>query len=59
MTWEEYEIKQLEKELSEREGEFVRILSIKRNPITKVKHIIICSEYTYLLMEKEGFIRRK
>lgn len=53
MTWEEYELKILEKELSEKEGELIRILSIKRNPITKIKHIIICSEYTYLSMEKK------
>ena len=48
---------ELEKELSEKEGEFIRILSIVRNPITKVKHITICSEYTYQRMKKEGFIK--
>lgn len=52
MTLEEYELKELEKELSEKEGQLIKILSIKGN------HIIICTHATYLLMEKEGFIRR-
>ena len=59
MTIGEYEIKQLEKELSEKEGTLIRILSIKRNPITKVKHITICSENTYQLMKKEGFVKER
>jgi hypothetical protein len=52
MTWEEYKLKILEKELSEKEGQLIKILSIKGNYIT------ICTYGTYLLMEKEGFIRR-
>ena len=52
MTWEEYKLKILEKELSEKEGQLIKILSIKGN------HVTICTYATYLLMEKEGFIRR-
>ncbi len=52
MTWEEYELKILEKELSEKEGKLIKVLFINGN------HITICTYATYLLMEKEGFIRR-
>jgi len=52
MTLAEYKLKILEKELSEKEGDLVKILFINGN------HITICTYGTYLLMEKEGFIRR-
>ena len=52
MTLEEYKLKELEKELSEKEGQLIKILSMKGN------HITICTYATYLLMEEEGFIRR-
>ena len=52
MTWEEYKLKILEKEFSEKEGQLIKILSINSN------HIMICTYATYLLMEEEGLIRR-
>ena len=52
MTWEEYKLKILEKELSEKEGQLIKILSINGN------HITICTYATYFLMKEEGFIRR-
>lgn len=51
MTIEEYEIKQLEKELSEKEGRLIKLLSVRG------KHITICSLETYLLMKEEGFCK--
>lgn len=52
MTLEEYKLKELEKELSNKEGRLIKILSMHNN------HITICTYATYLLMKKEGFIRR-
>ena len=37
MTWGEYELKILEKELSEKEGQLIKVLSINGN------HITICN----------------
>lgn len=51
MTIEEYEIKQLEKKLSEKEGRLIKVLSVKD------KHITICYWETYQLMKKEGFVK--
>lgn len=51
MTREEYEIKQLEKELSEKEGTEVKILKKEGN------HITVCSLGIYFIMEKLGFIK--
>lgn len=51
MTIEEYEIEQLEKELSEKEGKLIKVLSVRG------KYITICSWETYQLMKKEGFIK--
>ena len=52
MTFEEYEIKQIEKELGEKEGRSIKVLSVRG------KHITICSWDTYQLMKKkEGFIK--
>ena len=51
MTLEEYKLKQLEEELSEKEGRLVKILSIKG------KHITICSWETYEVMKKEKIIK--
>ena len=51
MTIEEYEIKQLEKEISEKEGRLIKVLSVRG------KHITICTYESYLLMKKEGFVK--
>ena len=51
MTIKEYEIKQLEKELSEKEGKLIKVLSVRG------KHITICTWETYELMKKEGFVK--
>lgn len=51
MSLEEYEIKQLEKELSEKERRLIKVLSVRG------KHITICSWETYQLMKKEGFVK--
>ena len=51
MTREEYEIKQLEKEPSEKEGTEVKILKKEGN------HITVCSLGIYFIMEKLGFIK--
>lgn len=50
MTFEEYKLKQLEEELSEKEGRWIKVLSIKG------KHVTICSWETYQLMKKEGVV---
>lgn len=52
MTFEEYKIKQLEKKLSEKEGTWIKVLSVRG------RHITICTWATYQLMIKEGFIKR-
>lgn len=52
MTLEEYKLKELEKELSNKEGRLIKILSIHNN------HITVCSQETYCVMIEEGFIRR-
>ena len=41
MTFEEYKIKQLEKELSEKEGRLIKVLSIRKTFIGK--RVTICS----------------
>ena len=51
MSLEEYKIKQLEKELSEKEGRLIKILSVRG------KHITICTWETYQFMKKEGFVK--
>lgn len=51
MTYEEYKLKQLEKELSEKEGHWIKILSIKGKEVT------ICSWETYEEMKKLGVIK--
>lgn len=51
MTIEEYEIKQLEKELSKKEGMLIKVLSVRG------KHISICTWETYQFMKKEGFVK--
>ena len=51
MTLEQYKIQQLEKELSEKEGSLIKILSAKGKKVT------ICSYGTYLLMKKLGVIK--
>lgn len=48
MTFEEYKLKKLEKELSEKEGRLIKVLSVRG------KHITICTYETYLLMQKMG-----
>ena len=50
MTFEEYKLKQLEKELSEKEGHWIKILSVKGKKVT------ICNWETYELMKKKGVI---
>ena len=47
MTFEEYKLKQLEEELSEKEGHWIKVLSVKGKEVT------ICSWETYQLMKKE------
>lgn len=47
------EIKRLEEELSEKEGMWIKILSIRG------KHVTICTYATYLLMKKMGFIKEE
>lgn len=49
MTFEEYKLKQLEKELSKKEGRLVKVLSVRG------KHITICTYETYQLMKKMGY----
>ena len=51
MSLEQYEIKQLEKELSKKEGRLIKILSVKGK-----KKVTICSYETYLLMRKMGVV---
>lgn len=51
MTFGEWEVKQLEEELSEKEGRWIKVLSIKGN------HVNICSWETYQVMKKEGLIK--
>ncbi len=41
MTYDEWKIKELEKELSDKEGYLVKVISVKGNEIT------ICSQYAY------------
>ena len=50
MTYEEYKLKQLEKELSEKEGHWIKILSVKGKEVT------ICNWETYELMKKYKII---
>lgn len=50
MTYEEYKLKQLEEELSEKEGHWIKVLSIKG------KHVTICDWETYELMKKLGVV---
>ena len=50
MIFEEYKLKQLEEELSEKESHWIKILSIKD------KHVTICNWETYQLMKKEGVV---
>ena len=50
MTFEEYKLKQLEEKLSEKEGHWIKVLSVKGKEVT------ICSWGTYQLMKKEGVV---
>ena len=50
MTFEEYKLKQLEEKLSEKEGHWIKILSIKG------KHVTICNWEIYELMKKLGVV---
>ena len=60
MTIEEYNIKQLEKQLSEKEGRLIKVLSIRNTFIGK--RVTICSlgafelEY-YERYEKKGLVK--
>lgn len=47
MTFEEYKLKQLEKELSKKYGHWIKVLSVKG------KEVIICNWETYQLMKGE------
>ncbi len=50
MTFEEYKLKQLEEELSEKHGHWIKVLSVKGKKVT------ICSWEIYQLMKKEGVV---
>ena len=51
MTFEEYKIRQLEKDLSEKEGREIKILSIRG------KHVTITTLETFYLMKKLGVVK--
>lgn len=51
MTYDEWKIKELEKELNDKEGYLVKILSMKENKIT------ICSQYAYDCMISNKYWR--
>ena len=57
MTIEEYNIKQLEKELSEKEGRLVKVLSIRKT--FTGKHVTICSLGAFELEYYERHEKRK
>ena len=49
MIYDEWKIKELEKELSDKEGYLIKILSMKENKIT------VCSQYVYDYMIFNGY----
>lgn len=51
MTFEEWKIRQLEKELSEKEGRWIKVLSVRG------RHVTICSWEIYQRMKQMGFIK--
>ena len=57
MTIEEYDIKQLEKELSEKEGMPIKVLSIRKTFIGK--HVTICSLGSFKLEYYERYEKKE